>query len=534
MHMPTNQQLSIRFLLLSLCWVSLVITCGTLVSCRPESTTPTSSGEGQPPVDPPTPPSEGSAQPTSVFADWDSPAAVLVFSGDVHGYLEPCGCTERQSGGFARRADLLRQIREEQGWPVVAFDNGGSIDERRVSYPQTRIKFSIILDGLNRMDYAAMGWGAEEMMLGAQNLYEEYIRTSAEEDFDVPFLASNVTLYGAKDLGTPGNTRIIRVGETTIGVTAITGNSIKTQLDQTGLTQDESEVRIDEPVDVLPEMINELKAHGPDLLVLLSHADMEESQSLAERFPEFNIVVTAHSLEDPKPDPVWIGETLLVQTGKKGKNAPVVGFFPGTETPLRLKLLELDMDRFATHPDMVELMADYQAKLQEAWPELSQDSIADPGDQFVGGEACQDCHEDSYDVWIESGHSHAYESLIKGRPSMRDHWVSRIYDPECLCCHAVGWDPQSALRYESGFIDIETNAHLKGVQCESCHGPGAKHVGFEQAVENGSEETDEVLAARTRMRVSRKQAKSTLCIQCHDLDNSPDFDFDEYWPNVEH
>ena len=25
-----------------------------------------------------------------------------------------------------------------------------------------------------------------------------------------------------------------------------------------------------------------------------------------------------------------------------------------------------------------------------------------------------------------------------------------------------------------------------------------------------------------------------MCMQCHDLDNSPEFDFQKYWPQVEH
>ena len=25
-----------------------------------------------------------------------------------------------------------------------------------------------------------------------------------------------------------------------------------------------------------------------------------------------------------------------------------------------------------------------------------------------------------------------------------------------------------------------------------------------------------------------------MCMQCHDLDNSPDFDFQTYWPKVKH
>ena len=31
-----------------------------------------------------------------------------------------------------------------------------------------------------------------------------------------------------------------------------------------------------------------------------------------------------------------------------------------------------------------------------------------------------------------------------------------------------------------------------------------------------------------------KQKAVNNCLECHDLDNSPQFDFDEYWPQVEH
>ena len=31
-----------------------------------------------------------------------------------------------------------------------------------------------------------------------------------------------------------------------------------------------------------------------------------------------------------------------------------------------------------------------------------------------------------------------------------------------------------------------------------------------------------------------RQKAVNNCLECHDLDNSPNFDFDTYWPQVEH
>ena len=43
---------------------------------------------------------------------------------------------------------------------------------------------------------------------------------------------------------------------------------------------------------------------------------------------------------------------------------------------------------------------------------------------------------------------------------------------------------------------------------------------------------------RGEMRLTLKEARETACVECHDLDNSPDFvkegGFDEYWPHIEH
>ena len=89
-----------------------------------------------------------------------------------HGYIEPCGCSPKQSGGLARRADLLRQLREVKKWPVLALESGGTLDESRVTRHQSILKFNMILDAFNSMGYRALGLGTEELKLTSVKLFE--------------------------------------------------------------------------------------------------------------------------------------------------------------------------------------------------------------------------------------------------------------------------------------------------------------------------------------------------------------------------
>jgi hypothetical protein len=39
---------------------------------------------------------------------------------------------------------------------------------------------------------------------------------------------------------------------------------------------------------------------------------------------------------------------------------------------------------------------------------------------------------------------------------------------------------------------------------------------------------------RAEMRLTLAEAKKNTCYTCHDIDNSPDFDFEKYWEEVKH
>src|SRR5947209_14191611 len=58
-----------------------------------------------------------------LFAGWAKPQVALLLSGQMHGYLQPCGCSEPQYGGLARRYNFLQSLKD-RGWPVVLVDLG--------------------------------------------------------------------------------------------------------------------------------------------------------------------------------------------------------------------------------------------------------------------------------------------------------------------------------------------------------------------------------------------------------------------------
>jgi hypothetical protein len=161
------------------------------------------------------------------------------------------------------------------------------------------------------------------------------------------------------------------------------------------------------------------------------------------------------------------------------------------------------------------------------------------GRKFAGSNTCADCHTEAASVYENTPHSHATETLVKRSDPPRD------FDPECLSCHATGWEPQRYFPFESGFVSLKETPTLVGNGCENCHGPAAEHVAAENGEVDTTDEQKEALRAALRLKIVPNEGNKEgqefekgkvvqMCMQCHDLDNSPDFDFQKYWPKVKH
>jgi hypothetical protein len=484
-----------------------------------------------------TPTKHVSFGPKPMLEGWKKPALAIVFSGEQHGYMEPCGCSITQSGGLSRRADCFRQI-AQKGWPLTALDLGGLV---RKDNEQNKLKFQVMLAALNELGYKAMALGTEELQL--EHLTPGFLLSQGaplNDGKSLSFVNANVefTLFKEAGAAPAVPTRIVTVAGHKIGVTGIFGKSFKSVL--FGNAPD-PQISVKDPEAVLPAAIAALKKEQPEFLVLLAHAERDEAVALAKRFPEFQLVVTAGP-EDGNNTPQHIGKTLLVEVGQKGKHVAIVGYYPDNKTaPFRFELVDLDKERFKDTPRMLDYMREYQQMLESNYDAVLQDlpkSPAPGGDRYAGVESCKECHKKAYDVWKDSGHAHAYESLITGREGTKNP-IPRNHDPECIACHTTGWEPQQMFRYESGFYSAEKTPQLKGQQCENCHGPAAHHNDLEAQwkKDEKSVKKDDLVAARHRLKLTVAEAKKTLCYRCHDLDNDPNFSsatFPKYWEQIAH
>lgn len=448
-----------------------------------------------------------------IFEGWPKPRLALVITGEQNGYMEPCGCAglENMKGGLKRRGTLLASLRE-QGWPVVAVDLGGMV--RRFG-KQAEIKFTSTIDALRTMQYDAIGLGPHDLQLPVDVLLSN---TGNPEN---TLTAANVGLLGF-DTGLPSRYRVVKAGGVQVGIIAVLGEKFRQGVNN-------AEIVFKPAAEAIAEVLPEVREQA-QLLILLSHGTVEESTALAKQFPQFDVVATAGGASLPPAEPGKIegSSTWLIEVGQKGMYAGVVGYYGDDLKTRRFQRVPIDA-RFKDAPNIYQQQLAYQDQLKQlGLTGLGLNAVPHPsGRQFVGSEKCGECHTKAFDVWKNTSHAHAMETLAKLDPP-------RQFDPECISCHATGWEPQRYFPFESGFIDLKSTPHLAGNGCENCHGPGSQHVAAEEGTLEVTE--DQRLKLRELMRLSLEKADDN-CRQCHDLDNSPDYvkhGFEAYWPLVEH
>ncbi len=454
-----------------------------------------------------------SEQKPKLFDQWAArpPAGVLVISGEQEGYLQPCGCTDGQLGGLGRRYDLVEKLKAK-GWPVAAVDLGNLIHDpagSRGGPEQEKVKFDTALKALAAMNYQAVALGPEDLKLGVMETLGVLLNLKGPR-----FLAANL-VPGDGFEATVRPTSEFRVGPVAVGVTAVIDPASFQALadpDKAAL------LTLKQPDDVLPGALASF-AKGTAIRVLLVQGPVEEGRRLAEKFPNFDLVVSRSRFEDPdeRAEVLNGGKTLLINVGRKGKYAGMVALDPGSTPKVRYFRQPLDGRSFREAESMRVLIdEEYQAILKAVGvveKATRNTNLAYPaGATYAGAESCQSCHPNTFAKWSTTKHARAYLALTSNPKRNRE------FDAECISCHTTGFP------YKSGFVSTEATSHLKGNQCENCHGPGSLH----------NAEPDN-LAYRKPMAMTAATADSTgFCTKCHDADNDPHFAFASYYAQIFH
>jgi hypothetical protein len=453
--------------------------------------------------------------PGKPLANLGNPAAVLIFTGQQDGYMEPCGCTEDQSGGLLRRFDLVERI-HAQSWPTALFDLGSLIKDpagARGGFEQTKLKFDYSVKALALLKYNALALSADDLKIGvgeALGCFDNSLGNSTK------IVVANVQpdavyerLFRTSLVATAGPVKV--------GVTAVIDpESLKKLIDP---DKDSFLPRVLPPDDVLPKVLADLSAQS-DYQVLLVQGPPEMAKRLAAAHPGFDIVVSTAEFPDPlnhDPDLVNGGKTMLITVGKKGKYAGVFGLYPRESPNLRYQLVTLTKAFDGPATPMKQLIEDeYRstlkvAKIVENYLRLPYANGAS-GATFVGAASCKSCHPTTYSFWSTTKHAQAFKALLS------DPKPNTAFDAECITCHTTGFE------FTSGWKSPTETPYLAGNQCENCHGPGSKHE-----AEPDNPEYRKLIALSAEL-----ADKNRLCLRCHDDENSRNFEFKKYWQQIMH
>jgi hypothetical protein len=375
----------------------------------------------------------------------ETPDAVVIFTGDIRGYLSPCGCSDPMIGGVERMAGVVRQLKRQPNAVYVDIGNW--------------------LDGYDRQEQLK----AEALAQTWKSLEPTYLNVSGRDALlGEGYLSALQAITGGK-IDSAEITSLAIKGEAYVkqGSISISGISSPTADSLTVMAPGERVILIADSLEVAKRAASR---GGPGLYV--------------------------YSLQgDPPPTPIIEDGATFVTVGDHCRYVGKIELRDGKWTEFRL--VELGPQ----HAGDAQAIAAYRSYLKRVSEEnlLSGVPRAKNGADFVGSETCRSCHEKEFASWLGTMHAIAYKTLQK---------TGNDRDPECVGCHVVG------LEHESGFRSVEKQPAMASVGCESCHGPGSKHV-------QSPYEAYGVAGEKS-------------CMSCHVSANSPKFSFKEYWEKIKH
>ena len=116
----------------------------------------------------------------------------------------------------------------------------------------------------------------------------------------------------------------------------------------------------------IAEVVEEVRAAGAEVVVLLSHNGFDTDRQFARDIPGIDVILTGHT-HDALPEPVQVGNTFLIASGSHGKFVSRVDLDvrDGGLQGLQHRLIPIFSDVIAPDPEMTALVAETRAPFAE-------------------------------------------------------------------------------------------------------------------------------------------------------------------------
>jgi hypothetical protein len=467
----------------------------------------------------------------------------IFYTAEIHGTLEPCGCTSDPLGDVARYAALVRAA--ASAGPTLMIDGGG------MSFPESS---SPRERGANELRARFLAHTLEGV---ASGLAETDLPSGGHGEVVPKRLAVNLSKTSAV---VPS--RLETVGGIRVGIFGVADPALATRLG----------AEAEDPVTAAKREVARLRGSGAELVIALAPIDRPTARRLA-RAAAPDLVVLGRQVGKGQPRAEAVGSSFLLapadELQRVGRidlvwraagplvdaGGPEAAALRRIEIDNQLSRLDDDLKRWTTgagsDPTFVaakqrergELQAERDGlnrpwsppasgsyftnqliplrrslprddktaaamrKLDGEVGALNLKTAAPPVPReagrpyYVGDARCGSCHAPALAFWKKTIHATAWRTLVE---------VNKQNDYRCVNCHVTGYG-------QVGGSSLGHTDRLRDVQCEVCHGPGSEHV-----AQKGLEEPAAV----------RRDAPATLCTGCHTEQHSDTFQYQAYLRDI--
>lgn len=440
----------------------------------------------------------------------------ILYTASAQGQIRSCNCTKFRFGGYGREATLVKSIREKAE-NVILIEGGDALEWTGF---QSDLKAEVTARALKLIGYDAMVPGEDEVGKPGKR-YVELL-----EHGPVRIVCANFRKDGGDKPTYSPYVIVTTKGKLKVGIIGLLSPSVGRAFQQTEFASS-----VGDPQESLNAVLGEVRKKT-DFVVVVYHGPLDEAKKLKAEGAGLLLATHRTTREVLFPDKNSDTNEVTAPIEKRAS-----AFLANAETSTNWSLGRIDLEldsvrqvksaahklfyldrRYDEDPEMVKIYDEYNTKVKDAVLTASAKFKSDAEEMlkkrglnleqirarlrkspFVTADKCKECHKEIYEIWSNSRHAKAMETLKK---------TKQEFDPECVSCHATG------VMVRNGFTNMRDTPELANVQCEACHGPAEKHIaspakGFGKADEH-------------------------TCRSCHTDERNPDFDYAQEWAKIMH